>query len=105
MQAVKQSFSHRVLKSARQHWGTISEVVSYPFLAFLLQSNSRTELDDSGKPRVQVGQSVLQKFAVARVLCSFELLKHPLAGQKQALLLALAGNLVGSQTRLFWVGG
>jgi hypothetical protein len=64
-----------------------------------------TKLDNSGELRVQVGKSLLQEFAVARVLSSFQLLTHALAGQQQALLLALAGNLVGSQARLCWAGG
>jgi hypothetical protein len=63
-----------------------------------------TDLDDSGKPRVQVFQRALQDFAMARIRGSFELLEHMLAGQQQALALALAGDLGGSQRRLRWTG-
>jgi hypothetical protein len=41
---------------------------------------------------------------VARVPGSFELLEHMLARQQQALALALAGDLGGSQRRLRWTG-
>ena len=61
-----------------------------------------TDLDYSGKPRVQVCQRALQEFAVTRIPGSLELLEHMLAGQQQALALALAGDLGGSQRRLRW---
>jgi len=41
---------------------------------------------------------------MARILGSFELLEHMLAGQQQALPLALAGDLGGSQRPLRWAG-
>lgn|ERR1700674_3502958 len=63
-----------------------------------------TDLDHSGKLRVQVFQRALQDFAMARIRGSFELLEHMLAGQQQALALALAGDLGGSQRRLRWTG-
>jgi hypothetical protein len=40
-----------------------------------------TGLDQSGELRVQVCQRILQDFAMSRVLGSFELLEHTLAGQ------------------------
>jgi hypothetical protein len=61
-----------------------------------------TGLDQSGKLRVQVCQGPLQDFAVAGVLGSFKLLKHMLAGQHQALPVALAGDLGRSQRWLRW---
>jgi hypothetical protein len=61
-----------------------------------------TDLDHSGKPRVQVCQRALQEFAVTGIPGSLELLEHMLAGQQQALALALAGDLGGSQRRLRW---
>jgi hypothetical protein len=54
-------------------------------------------LDQMGKLRVQVCQRSLQDVAMSRVLSSFELLEHTLAGQHYTLPLALAGNLGWSQ--------
>lgn len=61
-----------------------------------------TGLDQSGKLRIQVCQGLLQDFAVARILCGFELLEHVLAGQRQTLPLALAGDLGRSQLWFCW---
>jgi hypothetical protein len=55
-----------------------------------------------GKLPVQICQRRLEQMAVARVLGSFELLENMLAGQQQALLVALSGELSGSQWRLGW---
>jgi hypothetical protein len=59
-------------------------------------------LDHPGKLRIQVCQRALQDFAMARIRGSFELLEHMLAVQQQALPLALAGDLGGSQGRIRW---
>jgi hypothetical protein len=61
-----------------------------------------TGLGQLGKLGVEVSQGSLQDFAVARVLGSFKLLEHMLAGQQQALPPALAGDLGGSQRWLWW---
>ena len=39
---------------------------------------------------------------MARILCGFELLEHVLAGQRQTLPLALAGDLGRSQLWFCW---
>jgi hypothetical protein len=61
-------------------------------------------LDQSCDLRVQVGERIFQDFAVARVLGSFELLQHMAAGQQQALVLTLDGDLRGSQRKHGWAG-
>src|ERR1700688_4412902 len=61
-----------------------------------------TDLDQSGKLRVQVCQRTLQDFAVTRVVGCFELLEHVLAGQHQTLPAAQAGNQSGCQR---WLRG
>lgn len=66
------------------------------------ETRCTTGLGQSGKLGVQLCECTLQDFAVARVLSSFELLEHILAGQPQALLLALFGDLGGSQRWLGW---
>jgi hypothetical protein len=78
--------------------GTKRQILSTSFSTQQLENR----LDQAGKLRVQVGQGVLQKFAVARVLRTLELLEHALAGQQQALPVALAGKLIGSQMWLGW---
>ena len=54
----------------------------------------------SGKLGIQVYQGALQDVAVARIPSGIELLEHMLAGQQQALPLALAGNLGGRERRI-----
>lgn len=52
------------------------------------------------KLRIQRCQGALQNFTVARILSSFKLLEHVLAGQQQTVAATLAVNLRGSQRRL-----
>jgi len=56
----------------------------------------------SCKLGVQVCEGGLQEFAVARVSGGLQLLEHMLAGQQQALPLALVGKLAGSERWLRW---
>ena len=60
-----------------------------------------TGLDHSGELCIQICQCALQDFAVARVPSGVELLQHVLAGQQQAVPLALACDLSGSE---WWPG-
>ena len=63
-----------------------------------------TGLDQSCDLGVQIGERVLEDFAVAQVPSSFELLQHMAAGQKQALASTMNGDLYGSKRGPGWAG-